>query len=95
MPGDFTLQAPEPKTRGYQVALGTSGPRSGRHNEWRVLPLDGPTLHPDRSPPTDGCDRYQQARQKPALRESSYRSPSLRILSALDPTHPRVLLNDI
>ena len=46
-------------------------------------------------PPTDGCDRYQQARQKPALRESSYRSPSLRILSALDPTHPRVLLNDI
>ena len=49
----------------------------------------------DELPPTDGCERYQQARQKPALRESSYRSPSLRILSALDPTHPRVLLNDI
>ena len=46
-------------------------------------------------PPTDGCERYEQARQKPARRESSYRSPSLRILSALDPTHPRVLLNDI
>jgi hypothetical protein len=46
-------------------------------------------------PPTDGCDRYEQARQKPVQRESSYRSPSLRMLSSLDPTHPRVLLNDI
>ena len=46
-------------------------------------------------PPTDGCERYQQARQKPARRESSYRSASLRMLSSLDPTHPRVLLNDI
>ena len=49
----------------------------------------------DELPPTDGCERYQQARKKPALRESSYRSPSLRMLSSLDPTHPRVLLNDI
>jgi hypothetical protein len=47
------------------------------------------------APPTDGCDRYEQARQKPARRESSYRSASLRMLSSLDPTHPRVLLNDI
>ena len=46
-------------------------------------------------PPTDGCERYEQARQKPVLRESSYRSASLRMLTSLDPTHPRVLLNDV
>ena len=46
-------------------------------------------------PHTDGCARSPPARQKPALRESSYRSPSLRMLSSLAPPHPRVLLNDI
>ena len=74
--------------------MGTSASRSWRHKKAGVLPLDGPT-DPPIVPPTDGCDRYQQARQKPARRESSYRSASLRMLSSLDPTHPRVLLNDI
>ena len=46
-------------------------------------------------PPTDGCERYEHARQQPARRESSYRSASLRMLSSLDPTHLRVLLNDV
>ena len=46
-------------------------------------------------PPTDGCERYENARQQPVQRESSYRSASLRMLSSLDPTHPRVLLNDV
>ena len=74
--------------------MGTSAPRSWRHKKaesflWMAQPT------PPIVPPTDGCDRYQQARQKPARRESSYRSASLRMLSSLDPTHPRVLLNDI
>jgi|TARA_E500000178_G_scaffold91355_2_gene90172 hypothetical protein len=53
-------------------------------------PQNAPVL-----PPTDACERYEQARQKPVMRESSYRSASLRMLSSLDPTHPRVLLNDV
>ncbi|MFZ4803642.1 MAG: hypothetical protein ACOYLI_03150 [Synechococcus lacustris] len=46
-------------------------------------------------PHTDGCERYQEARLKPAIRESLDHSPSLRLLRALDPTHPRCLINDI